>query len=135
MPCGLIVSGRLRAMTSEHCVLQTAGCCIHDCARCVLRSRRLSLRDRDGALLPVRTDLEGRSHIYAARPLDATPEVGALVDAGVSRLMVDCTLLSAQEASFEIGRVVRAAHAAAAGRKPAHRLARATSGHLYEPIA
>ena len=135
VPCGLIVSGRLRAMTSEHCVLQTAGHCIHDCARCALRSRRLSLRDRDGALLPVRTDLAGRSHIYAARPLDATPEVGALVDAGVSRLMVDCTLLSAQETTFEVGRVVRAVHAAAAGRKPARRLARATSGHLYEPIA
>lgn len=135
VPCGLIVSGRLRAMTSEHCVLQTAGHCIHDCARCTLRSRRLSLRDRDGALLPVRTDLEGRSHIYAARPLDATPEVGALVEAGVSRLMVDCTLLSVQEAAFETGRVVRAVQAAAAGRRPAYRLARATSGHLHEPIA
>ena len=135
VPCGLIVSGRLRAMTSEHCVLQTTGRCIHDCASCALRSRRLSLRDREGALLPVRTDLEGRSHIYAARPLDATPEVGTLVAAGVSRLMVDCTLLSVQEAAVEVGRVVRAVQAAAAGKQPARRLACATAGHLYEPIA
>lgn len=134
VPCGLIVSGRLRAMTSEHCVLQTTGRCIHDCASCALRSRRLSLRDRAGALLPVRTDLAGRSHIYAARPLDATPEIGELIVAGVSRLMVDCTLLSEREAALEVERVGRAVRAAAAGRKPARRLARATSGHLHEPI-
>ncbi len=135
VPCGLVVSGRTRAMTSEHCVLQTADRCIHDCAHCQLRKRRFSLRDRNGQLLPVRTDLEGRGHIYAAHPLDAAPEVGELLGAGVTRLMVDCTLLSAKEASFQVERMVRAVTSAAAGRRPPKRLERATSGHLYEPIA
>ncbi len=60
VPVGLVVSGRARAMTSEHCVLQAAGRCIHDCPNCELRRRRLSLRDIDGNLLPVRTDVHRR---------------------------------------------------------------------------
>ncbi|WP_197407423.1 U32 family peptidase, partial [Olsenella massiliensis] len=135
VPCGVVVSGRPRAMTSEHCVLQTAGRCIHDCARCALRAQRLSLRDRKGQLLPVRTDLEGRSRIYAARPLDATPEVGAYLAAGVTRLMADCTLLSAEEAASAVARVVRAVRAVGKGERPAPRLEGASDGHLFRPIA
>ena len=135
IPCGLIVSGRTQAMTSEHCVLQTTGHCLHDCAACELRRGRHFLRDRNGRLLPVRTDLEGRSHIYAARPLDATPELGRLLAAGITRLMADCTLLSAEETTCEVARIVRALAAVAAGRRPAKRMGHADSGHLYEPIA
>ena len=133
-PVGAVVSGRVRAMTSEHCVLQAADRCIHDCARCRLRQRRLSLRDRDGALMPVRTDLEGRSRIYAAAPLDATPEIPALLEAGVTRFMADCTLLDERETSAAVARVARAVAAARAGKKPDARLAGATTGHLYAPI-
>jgi len=68
VPVGLVVTGRARAMTSEHCVLSTTGACVHDCARCPQRARRLSLRDIDGNLLPVRTDIHGRSRIWAAHP-------------------------------------------------------------------
>lgn len=131
VPVGLVVSGRPRAMTSEHCVLQTADACIHDCARCALRPRRLSLRDRDGSLLPVRTDLEGRSRIYDAHPLDATPQIPALLSAGVTRFAVDATLLSAGEAAAAVARAVRALDAARDGRQPSPRLAGATSGHLF----
>jgi putative protease len=95
-------------MTSEHCVLQAAGRCIHDCPNCELRRRRLSLRDIDGNLLPVRTDVHGRSRIWAAHPLDATPQADALVAAGVTRLMADATLLSPEECTFAVERVVRA---------------------------
>ena len=133
-PVGAVVSGRVRAMTSEHCVLQAADRCIHDCARCRLRQRRLSLCDRDGALMPVRTDLEGRSRIYAAAPLDATPEIPALLEAGVTRFMADCTLLDERETSAAVARVARAVAAARAGKKPDARLAGATTGHLYAPI-
>lgn len=135
IPCGLIVSGRTRAMTSEHCVLQTTGRCLYDCAACELRRGRHFLKDRNGGLLPVRTDLEGRSHIYAARPLDATPELARLLAAGITRLMADCTLLSAEETAREVARIVRALAAVAAGRRPAERMGHAGSGHLYEPIA
>lgn len=134
VPVGLVVSGRPRVMTSEHCVLQTAGACIHDCARCRLRPRRLSLRDRDGKLLPVRTDLHGRSRIYDAFPLDLTPQVGELARAGVSRMAVDATLLDGSEAAFAVTRLVRALAAVSAGRKPAPRDRHATSGHLFTGI-
>ncbi len=133
-PCGAIVSGRTRAMTSEHCVLQVADRCVHDCARCGIRRMHTALRDKDGALLPVRTDLQGRSRIYAARPLDATPEVGAMLEAGISRLMADCTLLAPREAAKAVERVARGVAAAKAGKKPAERLPGATTGHLYMAI-
>lgn len=134
VPVGLVVSGRARAMTSEHCVLQAAGRCIHDCPNCELRRRRLSLRDIDGNLLPVRTDVHGRSRIWAAHPLDATPQADALVAAGVTRLMADATLLSPEECAFAVERVVRAIAAASEGRRPAPRVQGATSGHLFTGI-
>ena len=34
---GITVFGRPRVMTSEHCILQVANGCIHDCANCRLR--------------------------------------------------------------------------------------------------
>ena len=131
VPVGLVVSGRPRVMTSEHCVLKVADACVHDCARCGLHRRRLSLRDRDGRLLPVRTDLHARSRIYDAVPLDLTPQVGELMSAGVSRLAVDATLLDVPEAVAAVERLVRAIAAVAAGRKPADRERHASSGHLF----
>ena len=134
VPVGLSVFGRERVMTSEHCVLQVAGRCVHDCASCELRRQRLSLRDVDGNLLPVRTDLEGRSRIWAAHPLDATPQADALLAAGVSRLMVDAQLMTPSETTFAVERTVRAIEAARAGRRPAARVAGASSGHLFVGI-
>jgi len=134
VPVGLVVSGRTRAMTSEHCVLQVANRCIHDCARCRLRQERCALKTRDGSLMPVRTDLEGRSHIYAAHPLDATPQMGELFSAGVTRFMADCTLLGEAEAAVQVARVAAALAAVRAGRRPAPRAKGATSGHLFAGI-
>lgn len=134
VPLGLVVWGRARLMTCEHCVLASTGRCAHDCARCALRRRRLRLRNIDGQLLPVRTDAEGRCRIYAAAPLDATPEVPRLVEAGVSRLLVDCTLLAPSEVLSPVRRAARALVAARAGRVPAAREEGATTGHLFAPI-
>ena len=131
---GLVVTGRPRAMTSEHCVLKTTGGCIHDCARCPQRARRLSLRDIDGNLLPVRTDVHGRSRIWAAHPIDATPQAAELVSSGVTRLMADATLLSPAETSFAVERVVRAIAAVREGKRLAPRMQGATSGHLFMGI-
>lgn len=131
---GFIISGRERVMTSEHCILQVAGRCKEDCASCELRARDLALRDKDGRRWPVRTDRQGRSRIYAPQPLDATPQVEELLKAGVSRLMVDATLLSAEEAARAVRRVQAALEAVAAGQHPAPRLPNATSGHLFNPI-
>ena len=134
VPVGLSVLGRERAMTSEHCVLQALGRCVHNCEKCPQRARRLSLRDIDGNLLPVRTDVNGRSRIWAAHPLDATPQADQLVEAGVRWLLADCTLLGPKETTFAVERVCRAIAAAKAGRRPAARLAGATSGHLFAGI-
>lgn len=134
VPVGLMVFGRERAMTSEHCVLQVTGCCVNDCARCELRRRRLSLRDRDANLLPVRTDLNGRSRIWASHPLDATPQADALIEAGVFRLLVDAQIMDPAETTFAVARTVRAIRAALAGHKPAPRVQGAVSGHLFMGI-
>ena len=125
VPVGLSVLGRERVMTSEHCVLQALGRCRHDCARCPERARRLSLRDIDGNLLPVRTDVNGRSRIWTARPLDATPQAADLLAAGVSRLLVDGTLMEPEEV---------AQAAARDGRRPRERMRGTTSGHLFAGI-
>lgn len=101
-------------MTSEHCILQVANGCIHDCASCRLRARKLSLKNIDGKVMPVRTDIHGRSRLYDAYPIDLTPQVPQLLDAGVRRLMVDGTLLETDE----VGRAVAASVAPSRPRRP-----------------
>ena len=132
---GITVFGRPRVMTSEHCILQVANGCIHDCANCRLRARKLSLKNIDGKVMPVRTDIHGRSRLYDAYPIDLTPQVPQLLDAGVRRLMVDGTLLETDEIARAVARVRRAVEAAQAGRKPAARLRGATSGCMFVGIS
>ena len=132
---GITVFGRPRVMTSEHCILQVANGCIHDCANCRLRARKLSLKNIDGKIMPVRTDIHGRSRLYDAYPIDLTPQVPQLLDAGVRHLMVDGTLLEADEIGRAVARVRRAVEAAQAGRKPAARLRGATSGCMFVGIS
>ena len=132
---GLTVIGRPRVMTSEHCILQVADACIHDCARCRLRRRKMSLKNIDGRMLPVRTDIHGRSHLYDAYPLDATPQIPQLLSAGVSRFLVDGTLMETDELARMVARARRALTAAQAGRKPAPRMQGATSGCLFVGIS
>ena len=132
---GITVFGRPRVMTSEHCILQVANGCIHDCVNCRLRARKLSLKNIDGKVMPVRTDIHGRSRLYDAYPIDLTPQVPQLLDAGVRRLMVDGTLLETDEVSRAVARVRRAVEAAQAGRKPAARLRGATSGCMFVGIS
>ena len=132
---GITVFGRPRVMTSEHCILQVANGCIHDCANCRLRARKLSLKNIDGKVMPVRTDIHGRSRLYDAYPIDLTPQVPQLLDAGVRRLMVDGTLLETDEVGRAVARVRRAVEAAQTGRKPAARLRGATSGCMFVGIS
>ena len=132
---GITVFGRPRVMTSEHCILQVANGCIHDCANCRLRARKLSLKNIDGKVMPVRTDIHGRSRLYDAYPIDLTPQVPQLLDAGVRRFMVDGTLLEADEIGRAVARLRRAVEAAQAGRKPAARLRGATSGCMFVGIS
>ncbi|WP_028264006.1 U32 family peptidase [Atopobium fossor] len=130
-PVGFVVYGRPRVMTAEHCVLMAADACIHDCARCGMRRRKLAIRNDQGAIMPVHTDLHARSRIYAAQPIDAIPQVAELLRAGVSRLAIDATLLSPEECLHELKRLTQAVIAAQNGGRALVRERGASSGHLF----
>ena len=131
---GLIVLGAPRVMTSEHCILQVTGACIHDCANCRLRKRDFKLRNIDGRMLPVRTGLNGRSHLYDGMILDATPQIPALLSAGVTRFLVDGTLIDDDELARRVGRAKRALDAARSGRTPDKRMPGSSSGCLFQGV-
>ena len=131
---GLTVLGAPRVMTSEHCILQVVGACIHDCGRCRLRTRDFKLKNIDGRMLPVRTGLNGRSHLYDGVTLDATPQIPALLAAGVTRFLVDGTLVDNDELLRRVTRAKRALDAALAGRTPDKRLAGSSSGCLFQGV-
>ena len=134
VPVGVVAYGRARAMTTQHCVLQVAGRCVHDCARCEIRREDVLLEDDKGKRYPVRTDLHGRSRVYAAQPLDAAPELAELVAGGISRFLVDGSLLEPQEVSRAVERLREALDAAREGRPAPERLPGHTAGHLHRPI-
>ena len=131
---GLTVLGAPRVMTSEHCILQVAGACIHDCGRCRLRTRDFKLKNIDGRMLPVRTGLNGRSHLYDGVTLDATSQIPALLASGVTRFLVDGTLVDNDELLRRVTRAKRALDAALAGRTPDKRLAGSSSGCLFQGV-
>ncbi len=131
IPVGLMVWGRPRVMTSEHCILQAADACIHDCARCGFRARPTFLHNIDDKLLPVRTDPHGRSRLYAGELTDLTPQIPQLAAAGVTRFLVDGTLCTPDELAAAVARARRALEAARAGRRPAPRQTGATAGCLF----
>ena len=134
VPTGLIVSGRTRVMTSEHCVLQALGDCSETCETCPRRAHAMSLKNIDGNLYPVRTDVHGRSRIYHAWPLDLAPQVEDLLEAGVSLFMVDATLMSTDEAVHAVKRVRAACDAARMGKPRLRRESGTVSGHMFGGI-
>lgn len=134
MTLGLMVLGTPRVMTSEHCILQVAGVCIHDCANCRLRARDFKLKNIDGRMLPVRTGLNGRSHLYDGVQLDATPQIPQLLRAGVTRFLVDGTLMNIDMLSRSVARTNRALEAARSGRTPDKRLPGTSSGCLFQGV-
>lgn len=134
MTLGLMVLGVPRVMTSEHCILQVAGSCIHDCANCRLCARDFKLMNIDGRMLPVRTGLNGRSHLYDGVQLDATPQIPQLLRAGVTRFLVDGTLMNIDMLSRSVARTNRALEAARSGRTPDKRLPGTSSGCLFQGV-
>lgn len=134
MTLGLMVLGAPRVMTSEHCILQVAGACIHDCANCRLRTRDFKLKNIDGRMLPVRTGPNGRSHLYNGVQLDATPQIPQLLRAGVTRFLVDGTLMNIDMLSRSVARTNRALEAARSGRTPDKRLPGTSSGCLFQGV-
>ena len=85
-------------------------------------------------MLPVRTGLDGRSRLYDGIPIDATPQIPQLLRAGVTRFLVDGTLLDADELSRWVARARRALDAALAGRTPERRMPKTSSGCLFQGV-
>ena len=110
------------------------GKCIHDCDTCKLRQEPHYLRGIDNDYLPVTTDTQGRSRIWAPQPFDAVPELDVLLAHGVTRLMIDATLLTKEQTERAIARVASAVAAVKQGRALPGRLEGATQGHLFSPI-
>jgi putative protease len=131
---GAVVSGRIRTMTCEHCVLQSMGPCAGRCADCERRTRRLTLRDEFDRASLVTSDAWGRSRLWWPQPLDATPQIPELLDCGVTRFMVDGQLLDPAEVARQVRRAADALACAQEGRVPAPRERGACSGHLFERI-
>lgn len=134
IPLGVRVLGRHQVMVSEHCILQAADTCIHNCTACKLRSEQTSLKDQNGALWPVRTTLDATSLLFSAHPLDLTEHTSELLQAGVTRFMADCSLCTPQQTRFYVERTRRALDCALAYKKPACALAGSTTGHLFMEI-
>ncbi len=127
---------RQRLMTSEHCVLQAANSCIHNCAACTLRAQRLFLRDERGRCMPVTTDVHGRSRVWMSELIDTMPEVPYLLQAGIHDFMIDATLLSNRQLQHEVERLAAALEGSKhqgkrQGKHPPVRERGATSGHMY----
>lgn len=85
-------------------------------------------------MLPVRTGLNGRSRLYDGVQLDATPQIPQLLRAGVTRFLVDGTLMNIDMLSRSVARTNRALEAARSGRTPDKRLPGTSSGCLFQGV-
>ncbi len=131
VPCGVAVAGALRAMTTEHCVLQQAGRCTRECARCTVAAGHPTLENIDGRRLPVTSAPGRRSRIWWDDALDLTPFLDELQRLGIRRLLVDARLMAPDETAAEVRRV----RAAIEGASAAPRRSRTTTAHYLDPVA
>lgn len=132
--CGVVIMGYQRQMTMRHCVLQSMGPCSHICAQCRRRLELYTLKDEFGRTLQVSSDIFGRSRLWSTSPLDATPHMGELIRAGVSRFMVDARLMNSDTTAQAVRHACQSLRAVQEGRSPAPRLDRHSSGHLFSRI-
>ncbi len=136
IPTGLTVFGRAELMVAENCVLAAMGPCGRRCATCSRREQNWSLLDRKRYRFPVRTDEQGRTHVYNAVTLDLTKALLEVLEAGVTLVGVDVRGLVPAEAT----RVVKRAseRLAAAVRRPVPSeplVSPVTTGHYYRGVS
>ncbi len=127
---GLFVIGAAELMITEHCVLMSQGPCDERCDICPRRTWVHHLRDRKDFNFPVITDRMGRSHIYNSVPLDVSHLVPDILEAGISAIMVDTTLMNSEEAAQAVGRAVRARNLALSSNEHVEKAGGTTSGRL-----
>ena len=110
---GVLVYGYPQLMVTEHCLLTAEGPCAHSCSVCARRQKERYLVEASGARLPVHIDAHGRTRTFDVCVLDRIENVGELMEAGVSDIAIDATLLDASELECAIRAV--AARAASSG--------------------
>lgn len=131
---GLTVVGRQELMTTEHCMLMSQGPCAQNCASCARRKSPHFLKDRKGYDFPVVTDQLGRSHLYNSVQLDVVHALPDILQAGVSWLMVDATMLNVDETTQAVQRLVRARNLAHSQGAALPKEPGCTSGHLFRGV-
>lgn len=131
---GMTVFGAQELMVTEHCLLMSEAACSQDCASCARRKKPHRLRDRKGYEFPVVTDALGRSHLYNSVRLDIVGSLGELIDAGVSKFMIDTTLMDAEQAAQATGRLVHALKQVRSGGSDIDKLPNTTTGHLFRGV-
>ncbi|MBQ6585816.1 MAG: U32 family peptidase [Coriobacteriales bacterium] len=124
----LTVLGRQELMVTEHCQFMALGDCGRRCGTCPRRRRGLALQDAKGYVFPLRTDDHGRGHVYNSVPLDVLPAVQDLISCGVSRFIVDASLMTAPEALGALQRLQQAFQG------QVERMAGSTTGHLFRGV-
>ena len=135
VPVGVVVHGRLELMVAEHCVLQAAGECSHQCEACSRRRRPWRLRDAKGYEFPVTSDSRGRAHIYNSVPLDLSRALPEILDAGVAAVRLDLFTSTPEEATGLVKAYRRLIADAAAGRGvDAPLVSPSTSGHFFRGV-
>ncbi len=132
---GLCVIGRQELMVTEHCLLMSQGPCNQKCASCVRRKSPHFLKDRKGYEFPVVTDQLGRSRLFNSVELDVAHALPEIIQAGVTWLMVDATLMNVDETTQAVTRVVKARNVAHAHGDSLPKKEGATSGHLFRGVA
>lgn len=126
---GLYAFGRQRLMTTEHCELMSAGDCDEDCKNCRRRLQPAWLKDRKDIDFPIMTDISGKTTIYNSVDLDAMPYFSELIDAGISRFMIDATFMNKETMLSIISRAKDSLST-----PPQKRLKNTTSGHLFRGV-
>jgi putative protease len=137
VPVGVVVAGHLELMVAEHCVLQAAGACSHDCVRCRRRREPFALRDRKGYVFPVTTDATGRAHIYNSVTLDLSRAMKEVVASGISAIRLDLHLETPAEAAALVRAYRGLLQDVAAERRPpdAPLVSPSTSGHFFRGLS
>lgn len=122
-------------MVTEHCILMSEGECDKRCGGCERRGTARILRDRKGYRFPVMTDLQGRSHLFNAVPLDLSMELPDIVESGLAAVRADFTIESPEEVARIVSRLRRALDSISAGAPVCEPLVQpGTTGHYFRGV-
>lgn len=133
LPLGIKVYGAQELMVCEHCLLSVQGACSEECATCTRRTVPFGLKDRKDYVFPVVTDVAGRSHVYNSVTCDIADALPELIGCGLTRFLVDATLMDVEQTAQAVGRIRHGIERAREGAS-IPKMPNTTSGHLHRPL-